>query len=244
MGLRGLPDEWAQILRTANIEKKEIEQNPEAAIAAIKYVAEGMALPLPPKIEKVDEVPVKELQLDDYITKEDPNSLFIEVANLDEGSYGVVYSATEVRTGRRCAIKCMAIPERGVLLSSLVTEIAVMYSLSQEQSEEYIVQYLGCYKNDGDLWVAMELVEGGKLTDIIMNRTFAEERHIAAVLKRCLHGLDFLHSRGHWHRDIKSDNVLVGSDGKVKLADFGFTAVLHSINEKRKSMVGTVSLEL
>jgi hypothetical protein len=240
LGLKGLPTEWAQILSSANIKKKEVEQNPEAVIAAVKFVAEGMAPPPPQKVEVVDSVPVAELKLEDYISQEDPNSLFIEVANLDEGSYGVVYSATYIRTGQRCAIKCMAIPERGALLNSLVTEIAVMYSLSQEQQcEDYIVQYLGCYKNDNDLWVVMELIEGGKLTDLIMQRTFSDERQIAAILRRCLLGLDFLHSHGHWHRDIKSDNVLIGGDGRVKLADFGFTAVLHSINEKRKSMVGT-----
>jgi serine/threonine protein kinase len=163
-------------------------------------VAEGMPTPEAPK-------PVAEpkvLKLEDFILPEDPNTLFTDVTNIDEGSYGVVYAATDIRTGQRVAIKCMAIPERGTMLNALVTEIAVMYALSQEQSEEYIVQYLGCYKSGTDLWVVMELVTGGKLTDIIMNKKFTDERHIAAIMRRCMHGINFLHSRGHWHRDIKS----------------------------------------
>lgn len=85
----------------------------------------------------------------------------------------------------------------------------------------------------------MEYVAGGKLTDIIARRLFENEIEIAAILKKILRALLFLHSKAHIHRDVKSENLLIGANGDVKLADFGFTAVLQDMNEKRKSVLGT-----
>ena len=62
---------------------------------------------------------------------------------------------------------------------------------------------------------------------------------MAAVCKSCLEALSYIHSRGIIHRDIKSDCILVNSEGKVKLSDFGFSARLTPTHRRRSSLVGT-----
>eukprot|EP00960_Hanusia_phi_P069523 767109-Hanusia_phi.AAC.4 len=101
----------------------------------------------------------------------------------------------------------------------------------------------------------MEAVEGGALCDFIAK--FSLEEHIIAYLCREVAlALSFLHTRSRIHRDIKveifsclklcltsdssqSDNILIGFDGSVKLADFGYCVQLTEETERRNSLVGT-----
>jgi len=62
---------------------------------------------------------------------------------------------------------------------------------------------------------------------------------VAYVCKQVTQALAFLHTRSRIHRDIKSDNILLGLDGTVKLADFGYCVQLTEEQAKRNSLVGT-----
>ncbi|KAL0367044.1 UNVERIFIED_CONTAM: Serine/threonine-protein kinase BLUS1 [Sesamum radiatum] len=85
---------------------------------------------------------------------------------------------------------------------------------------------------DRRLWVVMPFMSGGSLQSIIAS-SFPDglpEPCIATVLKEILSALSYLHGQGHLHRDIKAGNILVDSNGSVKLADFGVSASIYELN--------------
>ena len=88
----------------------------------------------------------------------------------------------------------------------------------------------------------MEYVGGGSVKDIMRARGGAglgSEIYIAIILREVLLGVHFLHSLGKIHRDIKCANVLLTTNGEVKLADFGVSAQLSDSMSRRGSIVGT-----
>ncbi|CAG0917270.1 unnamed protein product [Notodromas monacha] len=116
----------------------------------------------------------------------------------------------------------------------LFNEVVIM----RDYHHPNIVKMYDSYLVGDELWVVMEYLEGGALTDIV-TRARMDEEQIASVCKQCLKALAYLHSQGVIHRDIKSDSILLDTDGRVKLSDFGFCAQVSPDLPKRKSLVGT-----
>jgi len=121
--------------------------------------------------------------------------------------------------------------------SLLIAELSIM----KASIHENIVKYYDSFLVDEKLWVAMEYMGGGCLTDIleIYDHFQLNEEHMAFVCQEILKGLRYIHFYHRIHRDIKSDNILLGSDGSVKIADFGYAAQLTEQKSKRQTIVGT-----
>jgi mitogen-activated protein kinase kinase kinase kinase 3 len=85
----------------------------------------------------------------------------------------------------------------------------------------------------------MEFCGGGSLQDIYHITGGLNELQIAYVCGETLKGLDYLHNKSLIHRDIKGANILLTSEGHVKLADFGIAAQISATLGKRKSFIGT-----
>ncbi|KAF2987963.1 hypothetical protein EK904_006237 [Melospiza melodia maxima] len=83
------------------------------------------------------------------------------------------------------------------------------------------------YLVDRQLWMIMEYMDGGTLSDII-NETYMSEGQTATISRECLQGLDFLHLNNVIHRDLKSCNILLKTDGSVKLGQYILGQVQHS----------------
>lgn len=163
----------------------------------------------------------------------DPRDNLENFIKIGEGSTGIVCIASEISTGRQVAVKKMDLHKQQ-RRELLFNEVVIM----RDYHHPNIVEMFDSFLVGDELWVVMEFLEGGALTDIVTHARMDEEQ-IATVCKQCLKALAFLHSQGVIHRDIKSDSILLASDGRVKLSDFGFCAQVSNDLPNRKSLVGT-----
>ncbi|RMD43719.1 hypothetical protein DV735_g1468, partial [Chaetothyriales sp. CBS 134920] len=185
-------------------------------------------------------VPVPWPELDKVQPKGDGEALangYQMLEELGSGSFGVVYKAIEKATGQIVAIKHVDLESSEEDLSDIISELAVLSSCT---SSPYVTQYKRAFLRRQTLWIVMEYLGGGSCADLLKPPPHAlSEAHIAIIVKELLHGLAYLHSEGKLHRDIKAANVLLGMDGRVKLADFGVAAQLVGLKSVRNTFVGT-----
>ena len=108
-------------------------------------------------------------------------------------------------------------------------------------SHPYITQFQGSCEEDGFLLIAMDYCAGGDLHSIITKRNgilFPEDRVLDWFVQLCL-AIKYIHDHKILHRDIKSQNIFLTDDGKVRLGDFGISKILNSSSELARTCIGT-----
>ncbi|TFY58380.1 hypothetical protein EVJ58_g6457 [Rhodofomes roseus] len=220
----------AVFVTAADDEKDKKDGGVAAAAAALEKPKEKEK-----RISTMNEAQIME-KLRNVVSPDNPKTLYSKIRKVGQGASGHVYVAKTLATGKMVAIKEMDLSNQP-RKELIVNEILVM----KESQHPNIVNFLESYliKNN-ELWVVMEYMEGGALTDIIENNTLEEDQIASISLEaRTCKGLGHLHSQSIIHRDIKSDNVLLDAQGHVKITDFGFCAKLTDQKSKRATMVGT-----
>jgi len=227
-GIKGLPKEWEALILGSGITREEVKEHPDEMMAAINFLNTDQAIPVPEEENRVS--------LAELVSKEDPSKLYKSFVKIGEGAAGEVYAATSIRTGTKVAIKKMPLTNDNMQL--LITEIDIMKSSKHPN----IIEYIDCYLvEDRKIWVVMEFMGGGCLTDVLerFDKAQMTEPQIAYCCRETLRSLAYVHSLHRIHRDIKSDNILLSSSGHLKLADFGFAAQLTRRKGQRHTVVGT-----
>jgi len=154
---------------------------------------------------------------------------------LGDGTYGSVLKAINKSSGEVVAIKKMKLNTSNI--KDITTEISIMKTSTLPN----IVSYIDSYTVEDKLWVVMEFMGNGCLTELLNQYEVVRltERQIATICRDTLRGLQYIHNLNRIHRDIKSDNILLGGNGEVKLADFGYAAQLTAQRIVRTTVVGT-----
>jgi serine/threonine protein kinase len=139
---------------------------------------------------------------------------------LGHGASGIVYLAKDTLLGRQVALKEVA--AQGEDKERILGEARVLDRLRHPN----IVQVIGVDEIDGKVIIAMEYVRGQSLQDILRQTPQLPVSDAVGLAAQICDGLAFAHAHRTVHRDVKPANILVGSDGAVKLVDFGLAEVL------------------
>jgi hypothetical protein len=102
-----------------------------------------------------------------------------------------------------------------------------------------IVSLLNAFCHEGEVCIALEYMDLGKITDVLIANMPVPEPMIVYTMKMVLRAISHMHRHHKLHRDIKSDNILIDRYGQVKIADFGFATSLASDRTTCMSLAGT-----
>ncbi|KAK4879246.1 hypothetical protein RN001_007392 [Aquatica leii] len=157
---------------------------------------------------------------------------------IGEGVHAQVFRAKDLETGENVAVKVQIFNDENA--SIIQDEYRILKNFSDHEN---LTQFHGIFRNDDEVWFILELCANGSVMDLVRglissNRRMAEE-HISLIIKEVVKALNYLHENNVMHRDIKGSNVLLTSDGDVKLVDFGLSRVLKSPLGKTYSCLGS-----
>ncbi|KAK6132794.1 hypothetical protein DH2020_033472 [Rehmannia glutinosa] len=169
-------------------------------------------------------------------------SRFSDLELIGRGSFGDVYKGFDKELKKRLPSRsdiCKLSSEDEI--DDIHKEIAVL----SECRSPYITDYYCSYLHQTKLWIIMEYMAGGSVADLIQPNQPLDEVSIACILRDLLHAIEYLHSEGKIHRDIKDLKFSLQSFMKAEdslsnlVADFGVSAQLTRTISQRKTFVGT-----
>ncbi|MFD1658514.1 Stk1 family PASTA domain-containing Ser/Thr kinase [Streptomyces caeni] len=160
-------------------------------------------------------------------------------ARIAVGGMATVYRAVDTRLDRVLALKVMhpALAADGSFVERFIREAKSVARLAHPN----VVQVFDQGADGSYVYLAMEYVAGCTLRDVLRERGALQPRAALDILEPVLAALGAAHRAGFVHRDMKPENVLIGDDGRVKVADFGLVRAVDTVTNTTGAVLGTVS---
>ncbi len=160
-------------------------------------------------------------------------------ARIAVGGMATVYRAVDTRLDRVLALKVMhpALAADGTFVERFIREAKSVARLAHPN----VVQVFDQGTDGSYVYLAMEYIAGCTLRDVLRERGALQPRAALDILEPVLAALGAAHRAGFVHRDMKPENVLIGDDGRVKVADFGLVRSVDTVTSTTGAVLGTVA---
>ncbi|USQ87830.1 Stk1 family PASTA domain-containing Ser/Thr kinase [Streptomyces phaeoluteigriseus] len=160
-------------------------------------------------------------------------------ARIAVGGMATVYRAVDTRLDRVLALKVMhpALAADASFVERFIREAKSVARLAHPN----VVQVFDQGADGSYVYLAMEYVAGCTLRDVLRERGALQPRAALDILEPVLAALGAAHRAGFVHRDMKPENVLIGDDGRVKVADFGLVRSVDTVTSTTGAVLGTVA---
>ncbi len=162
-------------------------------------------------------------------------------AELGRGATSIVYQGVDPLDGRSVAIK--ALQRNGADADGDADEIRLRFRHEADvigRLRHPGIVAVDEFGEDGlHSWIAMELVDGGNLDDLLLRTPVPGQERALALMDELLAALDCVHRAGICHRDLKPANIMLTREGRVKLTDFGVARLRDLGLTRVSSIIGT-----
>ena len=142
-------------------------------------------------------------------------------AELGKGAMGVVYKATDPNIGRTVAIKTLRFDVLSMDGEEMLQRFKNEARAAGVMNHPNIITIYDAGEQEGMFYIAMEYIEGHTLQQLLKQQKVQPLEKIIEIVRQVCAGLDYAHSRGIIHRDVKPANIMLQTDGPVKIMDFG-----------------------
>lgn len=152
---------------------------------------------------------------------------------IGSGTVGTIYSAVMKSSGETVAIKLLqlAVSKDKLVKARFAREMEILQRLHHPN----IINYFGGGEHKGQLFFAMELIDGGTVRDLLERFGSLSWQEVASCGRQICSGLQYAHNHGIIHRDLKPSNLFLARTGELKLGDFG---IARDINSADITMTG------
>ncbi|KAM3141249.1 hypothetical protein pb186bvf_006634 [Paramecium bursaria] len=150
---------------------------------------------------------------------------------LDRGGSSEVYEGINNKSGKLLAIKTVKLQGDNDKIRRIILNLKSEVKLLKKLQHKNIIKYYFTEVSEdlSSIDVALELIKSGSLRQVLDQVTL-EEQTIRIYTKQIMEGVQYLHENKVIHRDIKGANILIDTDGTIKLTDFGTSQILDNNN--------------
>ncbi|KAI6189768.1 Non-specific serine/threonine protein kinase [Aphelenchoides bicaudatus] len=154
---------------------------------------------------------------------------------IGKGNFAKVKLARHIPTGIDVAIKII---DKTALNSSSLQKLFREVRIMKQLDHPNIVKLYQVMETDQTLYLVMEYASGGEVFDYLVAHGRLKEKEARAKFRQIVSAVQYLHSKGVIHRDLKAENLLLDSDMNIKIADFGFSNQF-SVGQKLDTFCGS-----